>query len=60
MLSRSSLQVHHATPQGGLRAVPGHDLRDGGCLGSDRLADNTVDAATHWPGHHQGLQAIPV
>ena len=53
-------QVHHPSPQGGFRVVPGHDLRDGGRLGGDGLADHPVDAAADRPGQHQGLQAVPV
>ena len=59
-LSHCPLQVHHAAPQGGVRAVPGHDRGDGGRLGGDRLADSAVDAGPRQHRHRALLQTLPV
>ena len=53
-------QVHHTSPQGGVRVVPGHDHRNGGRMGRDRLADHPEDEVSHQPRLHQGLQTFPV
>merc|ERR1719297_275592 len=52
--------VHHPAPQGGVRAVPGHDRGDGGCVGGDRLADSPVDAGPRQHRHRAPVQTLPV
>ena len=37
----SLLQVHYAPSQGGIRTVPGHGGRHGGCLASHSLANHS-------------------
>ena len=55
-----SAQVHDAAPQGGVRAVPGHDRGDGGGVGGDRLADRPVDAGPRHHRHRPPVQTLPV